>query len=196
MACNHHQPGCFFTLDHIPDWTNNPSNSGQLKPSITGAFPVFHEFAPNNGKISAFANNAVTISQDVGTVKKGLIYDFSVEIGHVLDLGFGGSADVVLSRGHAITIIPAEGHMPGPGLWSTFTASFVGNPSNAGELITIQLKDSGRGNQGNFDSVVLTAVPEPSTLLLFGSGLLLLGIIAYRKQLHAKAGNTGLGDGA
>jgi hypothetical protein len=86
--------------------------------------------------------------------------------------------------------------MPGPGLWSTFTASFVGNPSNAGELITIQLKDSGRGNQGNFDSVELTAVPEPSTLLLFGSGLLLPGIIAYRKQLHAKAGNTGLGDGA
>ena len=28
-------------------------------------------------------------------------------------------------------------------------------------------------------------VPEPGTLLLFGSGLLLLGIIAYRKMLRA-----------
>jgi hypothetical protein len=31
-------------------------------------------------------------------------------------------------------------------------------------------------------------VPEPSTMLLFGSGSLLLGIIVHRKQLSAKAG--------
>jgi hypothetical protein len=35
----------------------------------------------------------------------------------------------------------------------------------------------------------LEFVPEPGTLLLFGSGLLLFGIIAYRKELRAKAGN-------
>ena len=37
-------------------------------------------------------------------------------------------------------------------------------------------------------------VPEPSTMLLFGSGLLLLGLIVHRKQLHAKTGNIGLID--
>jgi hypothetical protein len=72
-----------------------------------------------------------------------------------------------------------------PGNWSTYTASFTGSPLTAGDTITIQLHSS--GNQANFADVRLTAspVPEPGTLLLFGNGLLLLGIIVHRKQPHA-----------
>jgi hypothetical protein len=143
-------------------------------------------FAPNNGKISAFANAGGTISQEVGpTVELGLIYTLTVDIGHVRDEGFGGSADLLLSgAGHTSETIDATGRIPSRGNWSTFTATFVGNSSNVGDHITIQLKDSGRGNQGNFDSVTLTAVPEPGTLLLFGTGLLLLVLIVSRKQLR------------
>jgi hypothetical protein len=36
-------------------------------------------------------------------------------------------------------------------------------------------------------TVNVVTVPEPSTMLLFGTGLLLLGIIVHRKQLRAKA---------
>ena len=35
-------------------------------------------------------------------------------------------------------------------------------------------------------------VPEPRTMLLFGSGLLLIGIVVHRKQVRAKAGTIGL----
>ena len=41
---------------------------------------------------------------------------------------------------------------------------------------------------------VVPVVPEPSPMLLFGSGLLLMGIIVYRKQLRAKAVNVGVID--
>jgi hypothetical protein len=52
------------------------------------------------------------------------------------------------------------------------------------------LQFAGRGGGGAYvlDDVEVTPVPEPSTLSLFGLGLLLMGIIVHRKQLHVRDG--------
>ena len=78
--------------------------------------------------------------------------------------------------------VMAMGTTPAPGHWSTYTARFVGTSASAGEAIMIQLNSSGR--QGNFDSVSLTSepIPEPSSMLLLGSGVLALAQLLRRKR--------------
>jgi hypothetical protein len=51
----------------------------------------------------------------------------------------------------------------------------------------------GNFNITSFDQT-FSQVPEPRTMVLFGSGLLLIGIVVRRKQVRAKAGNIGLID--
>ena len=186
---------CEFSRGDIPGWTVPPGSidTGQLRPSTSGMGHLFETFAPHNGEVSAFSNGP-TISQEVGpTVAEGVPYTLTVDLGRRNDTPFEASADLLLSgNGLSPVTILATGKTPVHGHWSTFTATFVGDSTTVGDNITIQLKSG--GVQGNFDSVTLTTVPEPGTLLLFGSGLLLFGIIAYRNELRAKAGNVGVID--
>ena len=178
--------GCFFSAARIPDWANNPATSGQLIPSVSGAGRILDSFAPDDGNTSAFTNGS-TISQLVRpTVQEDVRYTLTVEIGHRNDGVLAGTADLLVSGRHSMETVDATGTDPGPGHWGTFTASFVGNSTNVGDDITIQLnRNAGAcvagvaGCQGNFDSVRLTATPvtaaapEPATL-----GLMVLGLLA------------------
>ena len=202
VACGHgpQNLGCSFTSGELgPGWTHSGAGIfGRFQPGTQlGNHHFFSSLPAGDGITSAYSGGG-TISQTVGPlVQTGVEYIFTVDLGERHDTRFVSSADLLLSGGpHHSQTIDATGTDPSKGNWSTFTATFVGNATNVGDHITIQLKDSGRGNQGNFDSVNLTAVPEPGTLLLFGTGLLLLGIIVHRKQLRAKAGNIGLIDAA
>jgi len=51
-------------------------------------------------------------------------------------------------------------------------------------LIAPPVNGPGFSSMNGFNEI--SQFPEPSTMLVFGSGLLLLGIIVYRKQLHVR----------
>jgi hypothetical protein len=182
FSCEEPHSGlCHFSLANIPDWMNNPHDSGQLIPS-RGPNGLFDTFAPNDGNTSAFSNSG-TISQEVGaTVQEGVMYTFGVELGRRNDGPFLASADLLLSGVGTCVEIMAHGRAPRPAHWSTYTATFTGMAGEVGDHITIQL--NARGNQGNFDSVKLTettVTPEPGTLGILGTGLIGLAGMARRK---------------
>jgi hypothetical protein len=146
------------------------------------------EFEPKRRRITGAFSNGGTISQTVGvTVQPGVTYTLQVDLGNRNDLPFDASAELLI--GDSI-VVPANGVDPTDGNWSTFTATFLGLPSEAGDSIMIALLSS--GTQGNFDNVRLsdnlsTAVPEPSSLLLLGLGLIGLVPLRRRSNLHAGA---------
>jgi hypothetical protein len=180
----HLHPNQFTTSDQgIPGWVITPTSSpftGQFHP-VFGNHGHFNFFspAPNGGDISAYSAFG-TIEQDVGTVQEGQIYTLTVELGRRHDEGiFAASADLLVGS----SPFPANGTPPPPGHWSTFIASFVGTTANEGEPIMIQL--NAFENQGSFGSVRLTEtpVPEPSSMLLLGSGVLGLAQLLRRKLM-------------
>jgi hypothetical protein len=144
---------------------------GQFRPGTqVGNRSFFSQLS--DGITSAFSTTGI-LSQTVGpTVQADETYTLTVDIGHQMNEGFHGSADLLLSDG---TEVIATGSPPTPGHWAPFTATFTGSPETAGDHITIQLRAT--GSNGNFDNVRLmatpvTAAPEPATL-----GLIVLGLL-------------------
>jgi hypothetical protein len=173
-------PHCHFSEDApIPGWTYTGTGTfGQFQPGTQAGDDTFFDMLPPGRRniTSAYLNDG-TLSQTVGKVKDGLIYTFSVYLGHRNDLPFLASADVLVGTREFM----AKGTPPSAGHWSKYTVTFVGTAGNAGQPITIQLNSS--GPQGNFDNVRLQASPvsEPSTLGLLGTGLIGLGGMVRRK---------------
>jgi len=171
--------GCSFSTGvAIPGWTNVEFFSGQLQPGTQLGNHTMFDSLPD-GITTAYANSG-TIEQTVGAkVVDGATYTLTVDLGQRHDTAFTASADLLVGS----TMFAATGSTPSPGGWSTYTATFTGTAANAGETITIQLNSSGL--QANFDNVRLTAsstVPEPSSMLLLGSGVLVL-VQGLRRKL-------------
>ena len=156
----------------IPDW-NSSGATGQW---IVGGFalnpPAF------DGSVLAYSNGG-SISQDVGTVAVGPTYTLQVEVLHRTDAPMAG---VVQLEVGGVVVATATGPDAGPGTWNNFTAVYTPTASDAGKTLTILL--SAAGAQGDFDDVRLgsTAVPEPMTMLLLGSGLV-LAALKFRRRV-------------
>jgi hypothetical protein len=170
-------PSCFYSdNDPIPGWTATGEFWGQFQPGTQdGNFTWFNSLS--DGITIAFIGAAGNLSQTVGaTVQTGATYTLLVDLGQHNSQPFAATADLLIDGVRYFAV----GSAPPVGGWSTYTATYVGLPQDAGSPITIELNAA--GSQGDFDNVRLSTdasasgVPEPNYCVLAGAAILAIGL--------------------
>jgi len=173
--------GCLYSRagnGDIPGWVRSPfSDTGLFRPAV----PLRFNSVPDG--ITVAYSNAGSISQIVGaTAETGVTYILQVMIGLRND-GFAnpGTASLTINGNSVL----ATGVAPTVGNWSPFTATYTATLADNGSPIEILL--NAPSEQGTWDMVSLTAVPEPSTwaMLLVGFGM--VGFAARRRKAAVAA---------
>jgi len=142
-----------------------------------------------DGSQYATTNAGGSLTQDLLTsLLANTDYDLTV---WVLNRGCGGCVfdpTVELLVGGTI-VGEASGTTPAVGTWTEWTLDYVspGSGPLVGEDLSIELTST--ATQGDYDLIGLSSnatvsgVPEPSTFLFAGAGLLGLGLAARRRRL-------------
>jgi PEP-CTERM motif len=168
---------CAFNLGPIPDWTTIGSG-GSWQPSST-----FFNLPLPDGNVVAYSNGG-TISQTLTgiSVLPNTSYMLSVFVGNRLD-GFSSAYSIALDAGSTVLCsFSGSSATITAGTFADETCSFQsGSVVPLGDLSIIL---TGGGTQADFDNVsLMTSVPEPSSLVLIGFGLLFMALLlAYSKR--------------
>jgi hypothetical protein len=152
---------CAYDIGPITGWTT----TGQTGQWITGGYAG----NPNafDGSVVAYINGPGSISQNVGTAVAGVTYDLGAEVLARTDLPEAGMVQLWIG---GVLVATASTVDAGNGTWNLETLQYTADAAQAGETLTIVL--TANGSQGDFDDITLNATPEPSSLLLLGTGLL------------------------
>jgi len=155
------------------DWTASGS-AGNFLPATTDTQAF-------SGSQYAYANTGGSLTQDLSTpLLANTTYTFTVEQLWRDGLSFTGEAELV--AGGTTVLADATGTAV-QGSWEQFTLSYTspGSGSPIGEDLSVVLISN--GVQGDFDalsSITTTSTPEPSMMVLFGTGLFALSVVRRR----------------
>ena len=150
--------------------------------------PANFSAVPDGDNAFILTNNGGTISQTLGaTFGEGLEYDLSAYIGVRADEadGYTENFRIGLYRG-GTELASVSGNLDDTmrNTWVQYgTPTYTATAADAGQPIRIVISNPGGGGSWQFsvDDVQLTAVPEPSTLLLAALGLIGLAGIGRRR---------------
>jgi hypothetical protein len=171
-------PGtCAYNLGPIPGWTTT-GDAGSWQPSSS-----YFNLPLPDGNIVAYSNSG-TISQTLTgiSVLPNSSYMLSVFVGNRLD-GFNNTYSIALDAGSTVLCsFSASSATIAPGTFADETCSY-----HSGSLVPfgdLSIVLTTGGPQSDFDKVSLTtSVPEPSSLVLIGSGLIFMVLLlAYSKR--------------
>jgi hypothetical protein len=182
-----------FILACPTSWTcNGPGSSGVYTPvSPTQYTPVTDGVAGivPDGTQAGFANVGSDFFSQTGlaTIANATTYTLRVFVGHRNDFAAPIPPGTINLTANGSVFATFNMTDPGQGQWLDESLSFTtaGNPF-VGQQLGISLIDGASNGQINWDNVRLDAVaqnvvPEPSTVMLLGAGLVGLGLLGRRK---------------
>jgi len=151
--------------------TDPNATVGTAASGINGSGAIVGSYSTNSGTYGFLDQNGLfTTISDPNATQGTIAY------------GINGSGDII---GSYSTNSGTYGFLDQNGLFTTITVT--GNYltqatgiNDAGDIVGTYGNDS--GFNGFLATPIVSATPEPSTWLLFGTGMLLLGVISRNKQ--------------
>jgi hypothetical protein len=166
----------------VPEWNESTSGIGVFEPTsaVLDGVPEGTQTAYlNQGFLEQFIPSSLTphtrysLSVAVGNRYDHLLSDFKVSL-------MAGNSELAFFEGDDADV--------DEGQFRYFDLSFLALPDDPllGEQLGIRLANIGGSPQVNFDDVSLDAqaVPEPTAMVLFGSGLLGLAVLSRKRFLR------------
>lgn len=175
----------------VYDVLNDPSSA---HPSAAS----FGDHTTGSGLMMAI-NGATNSSTDVWTqtvaVTPNTVYVFSGWVATWYTDGFAGdlaSLDLIIWTSDYGTQSIGTHQAPGTaGVWDQFSATWNSGTATSASVEIYDPNNNFAGNDFALDDLSFVVIPEPSTMVLLGSGLLLGLLGGYRRRQRARKTTTG-----